>query len=198
MKISQIQPTLILASSSPYRREMLSRLQIPFICQIPDIDETVLDGEDADSLVKRLSEQKARKVAVSHPDAIIIGSDQVALLNDQIIAKSGNHDRARQQLEKLAGRNVVFKTGLCVLNAATSSVQLDCIPYYVKFRLLDTGEIQRYLEKEKPYDCAGSFKSEGLGVTLLEKMSGDDPAALIGLPLIRLSHMLRNEGIALP
>jgi len=198
VKISQNQPTLILASSSPYRRDLLARFQIPFICQSPVIDETALDSENATGLVMRLSEQKARKVAMSHPAAIIIGSDQVAMLNDQILAKPGSHEKARQQLERVSGQNVVFNTGLCVINAATNSVQIDCIPYSVKFRVLDANEIESYLAKEKPYDCAGSFKSEGLGVSLLEKMSGDDPAALIGLPLIRLSQMLRNEGIALP
>lgn len=198
MKISQIQPTLILASSSPYRRELLSRFQIPFLSQSPAIDETALDGEDARALVLRLSEQKARKVAESHPAAIVIGSDQVAMINDQILSKPGVHKQAVQQLQQLAGQQVVFNTGLCVFNAATGTTQLDCIPYSVTFRTLDADEIERYLEKEKPYDCAGSFKSEGMGVTLLDKMSGDDPSALIGLPLIRLSQMLRNEGVALP
>lgn len=198
VEISQNQPTLILASSSPYRRELLARLQVMFLCQSPVIDETALAGENATALVMRLSEEKARKVAMSHPAAIIIGSDQVALLNDQILTKPDSHEKARQQLEQACGQNVIFNTGLCVFNAATGSVQVDCVPYSVKFRTLDTNEIEHYLEKEKPYDCAGSFKSEGLGVSLLEKMSGDDPTALIGLPLIRLSQMLRNEGIALP
>ncbi len=198
MEINQNQPTLILASSSPYRRELLARLQVKFLCQSPVIDETALDGENAIALVMRLSEAKARKVAKSYPAAIVIGSDQVALLNNQILVKPGNHDKARQQLEQACGKNVIFNTGLCVFNATTGSVQIDCIPYSVKFRSLDVNEIERYLEKEKPYDCAGSFKSEGLGASLLEKMSGDDPTALIGLPLIRLSQMLRNEGIALP
>lgn len=198
VEISQNQPTLILASSSSYRRELLARLQVKFLCLSPDIDETALDGENATTLVMRLSEEKARKVAKSHPAAIVIGSDQVALLNDQILVKPGNHEKARQQLEQVCGQNVVFNTGICVFNATTGSVQIDCIPYSVKFRSLDVNEIERYLAKEKPYDCAGSFKSEGLGVSLLEKMSGDDPTALIGLPLIRLSQMLRNEGIALP
>src|SRR3990172_6400483 len=171
------QPALILASSSPYRQELLARLKIPFLCQSPEIEETTLDGEDAVAAVMRLSEQKARKIAAFHPAAIIIGSDQVALLNDCILTKPGNHDKARQQLEQLSGQNVVFA---------------------VKFRKLDAGEIEHYLSKETPYDCAGSFKSEGLGISLLEKMTGDDPTALIGLPLIRLSAMLRNEGIALP
>lgn len=192
------QPALILASSSPYRQELLARLKIPFLCQSPEIEETTLDGEDAAAAVMRLSEQKARKIAAFHPAAIIIGSDQVALLNDRILTKPGNHDKARQQLEQLSGQNVVFNTGLCVVNAKSGSIQTGYVPFAVKFRELDAGEIEHYLSKETPYDCAGSFKSEGLGISLLEKMTGDDPTALIGLPLIRLSAMLRNEGIALP
>ncbi|OGT67256.1 MAG: septum formation protein Maf [Gammaproteobacteria bacterium RIFCSPLOWO2_02_FULL_47_50] len=192
------QPALILASSSPYRQELLARLKIPFLCQSPEIEETTLDGEDAVAAVMRLSEQKARKIAAFHPAAIIIGSDQVALLNDCILTKPGNHDKARQQLEQLSGQNVVFNTGLCVVNAKSGSIQTGYVPFAVKFRKLDAGEIEHYLSKETPYDCAGSFKSEGLGISLLEKMTGDDPTALIGLPLIRLSAMLRNEGIALP
>ncbi len=192
------QPVLILASSSPYRQELLVRLKIPFLCQSPEIDETALDGEDATALVMRLSEQKARKIAEFHPAAIIIGSDQVALLKDNILTKPGNHDKARQQLEQLSGQNVVFKTGLCVVNAKSGSIQTGYVPFAVKFRELEADEIERYLSKEKPYNCTGSFKSEGLGISLLEKMTGDDPTALIGLPLIRLSVMLRNAGIALP
>lgn len=192
------QPVLILASASPYRQELLTRLKIPFFCQSPEIDETALDGEDATALVMRLSEQKAMKIAEFHPAAIIIGSDQVALLNDHILTKPGNHDQARRQLEQLSGQNVVFNTGLCVVNAKSGAIQTGYIPFAVKFRELAADEIERYLIMEKPYNCAGSFKSEGLGISLLEKMTGDDPTALIGLPLIRLSVMLRNEGIALP
>jgi MAF protein len=194
----QNQPALILASSSPYRRELLSRLQLPFRCLSPAVDETALENEDAAALVMRLSERKARKVAESHPAAIVIGSDQVAVLNERILTKPGGHAQALLQLQQLAGQEVIFMTGLCVFNAASGAVQLDCMPYTVRFRALATDEIERYLQTEKPYDCAGSFKSEGLGVSLLEKMSGDDPATLIGLPLIRLCQMLRNEGIALP
>lgn len=198
MEKNQNQPALILASSSPYRRELLSRLQIPFLSLSPDLDETALEGEDASALVLRLSEKKARKIAESRSGAIIIGSDQVALLNQRILTKPGGHTQAKQQLIQLSGQTVAFITGLCVLNAVTGSVQSDYVPYYVTFRELGTKEIEHYLQKETPYDCAGSFKSEGLGVTLLEKMSGDDPSALIGLPLIRLCQMLRAEGIDLP
>ena len=192
------QPVLILASSSPYRKELLTRLKIPFLCQSPGIDETAQDGEDAKSLVLRLAEQKARKIAESHPAAIIIGSDQIALLNDHILTKPGNHDMARKQLAKMSGQNVIFNTSICVVNAVTGSIQTGHVPFTVKFRELDADEIDRYLNTEKPYNCTGSFKSEGLGITLLENMTGDDPTALIGLPLIQLSVMLRNEGIALP
>ena len=195
---SKNQLSLVLASSSPYRQELLARLKIPFLCQSPDIDESALDGEDAGALVIRLSEKKARKIAASNPVAIIIGSDQVALLNNQILTKPGDHDMARQQLVRLSGQNVVFITGLCVINARTGSIQSCYVPFAVKFRELDAKEIERYLIKEKPYNCAGSFKAEGLGISLLEKMTGDDPTALIGLPLIRLSNILRNEGVDLP
>jgi MAF protein len=192
------QPVLMLASSSPYRQELMARLKIPFLCQSPDIDETALEGEGATALVMRLSERKARKIAEFHPAAIIIGSDQIAQLNGQILTKPGNHNMARQQLAQMSSQNVIFNTGLCVVNARSGSIQTDLVPFAVKFRKLDADEIERYLSAEKPYNCTGSFKSEGLGISLLEKMTGDDPTALIGLPLIKLSMMLRNEGIALP
>lgn len=191
------QQTLILASSSPYRQELLARLKIPFICKSPEIDESPLVGEEATALVLRLAEKKARKIAESSPVAIIIGSDQVASLNKHILNKPGDHSQARQQLAQLSGEDVVFYTGLCVINTSTGSIQTGCIPFAVKFRALTAEEIERYLTLEKPYNCAGSFKSEGLGITLLERMTGDDPTALVGLPLIHLSNMLRNEGILL-
>jgi len=192
------QAGLILASSSPYRQELMARLKIPFLCQDPEIDETVLADEEATALVVRLSELKARKIAETHPAAIIIGSDQVACLNNHILTKPGGHDKARRQLEQLSGQSVIFNTGLCVVNARSGSIQTGQVPFAVKFRELDADEIERYLTTEKPYDCAGSFKSEGLGISLLEEMTGDDPTALIGLPLIRLCVMLRKEGVALP
>ncbi len=171
---------------------------MPFRCEIPDINEIPIDGESAEQLVRRLAESKARKVAEQYHAVIVIGSDQVVLLDKEILAKPVTHDKAKTQLERLSNQCVCFITGLCVINTGSQSVQIDCIPYFVKFRKLEANEIERYLKKEQPYDCAGSFKSEGLGVSLLEKMTGDDPTALIGLPLIRLSEMLRNEGITLP
>ncbi|MBI4005698.1 MAG: septum formation inhibitor Maf [Gammaproteobacteria bacterium] len=189
---------IILASSSPYRRVLLERLGLPFRCEMPDINEMPIDGESAEQLVRRLAETKARKVAEQHHSVIVIGSDQVALLDKEILAKPVTHEKAKTQLERLSDQCVCFITGLCVINTGTQSVQIDCISFHIKFRKLEADEIERYLNKERPYDCAGSFKSEGLGVSLLERMTGDDPTALIGLPLIRLSEMLRNEGITLP
>ena len=190
---------LVLASASPYRRELLARLRLPFVWQSPEIDESPAPGEQPAALVVRLAEHKARAVATRHPASIIIGSDQVAVLtNDEILTKPGILANARKQLAKLSGREVVFHTGLCVFNAASDSIQTGCIPVAVKFRKLEPGEIDNYLDQEQPFDCAGSFKSEGLGISLLESISGSDPTALIGLPLIRLSEMLRLEGINLP
>ena len=191
-------PNLVLASSSPYRRELLARLQIPFTCESPEIDESIVQDETAEYLVTRLATEKARKTGSNHPGAIIIGSDQVVVLNNEILNKPGNHENALIQLQKLSNQTVTFYTGLCVLNSRRNSIHAECIPYIVKFRKLDTGEIERYLKKEKPYNCAGSFKSEALGISLIDYMKGDDPTALIGLPLIRLCELLRNEGISIP
>lgn len=186
---------LVLASTSPYRRELLQRLGLPFDCQRPDCDESPLHGETAPDLVRRLARDKARSVAVHCPDSVIIGSDQVATLDDMILTKPGSHERAVAQLSAASGREVTFFTGLCVINTADNSEQLDVIPYSVIFRDLSPTQIETYIEREQPLDCAGSFKSEGLGVALFEKMSGDDPAALIGLPLIRLVSMLEQAGL---
>jgi len=189
---------IVLASSSSYRRMLLERLHLPFRCHAPDIDETPLRGELPVALVRRLARDKATSVSRVYPGALVIGSDQVALSGRNILNKPGDHERARAQLLRLSGHNVRFHTGLCVLNGSTGSVQVDSITFKVKFRKLVPAEIERYLAADRPYDCAGSFKSEELGISLLASMQGDDPTALIGLPLIRLCAMLRNEGLALP
>ena len=188
---------LILASSSPYRRELLDRLALDYLAVSPAIDETTLPGETPDALVERLAEQKARKVAETH-QGLIIGSDQVATVDDDILGKPGNHENAVAQLTRLSGQGVTFHTGLCLLDTAHHEAQIDVVPFTVRFRQLSAQQIEHYLQREQPYNCAGSFKSEGLGITLFEKMSGEDPTALIGLPLIRLTTMLAKVGIALP
>ncbi len=188
-------PPLVLASSSPYRRELLSRLGIEFSSDSPEIDESPLPAEKPQALVRRLAELKAEAIAASHPHALIIGSDQVATLEAHILGKPGTHEQALQQLTQASGKRVTFLTGLCLLNSATGERQVACEPYHVEFRDLNREEIVHYLLKEQPYNCAGSFKSEGLGICLFKRMEGDDPSSLIGLPLIRLVGMLRNEGL---
>lgn len=190
--------SIVLASSSPYRRELLFRLQLAFTCESPEVDESVFNDKPAEQMVVHLATEKARKIAIKYPSSLVIGSDQVALLGSEILTKPGNHENAVIQLQKISNKTVVFQTGLCVLNTTNNTIQTDSIPYTVKFRNLELNEIERYLTKEQPYNCAGSFKSEGLGITLLEYMHGDDPTALIGLPLIRLSTMLKNEGVEIP
>lgn len=187
-------PALVLASTSRYRKMVLEKLCMPFQTTRPDTDETALANENAFDLVKRLSQLKAHAVTERFPNALIIGSDQVAVLNNQILGKPGNHDRAREQLKTLSGNTVIFHTGLCLLNSATKKSQVEVIDYRVIFRDLSDSEIENYLEKDKPYDSAGSFKSEGLGIALFKSITGDDPNALIGLPLISLTRMLHNEG----
>ena len=192
-------PSLLLASSSPYRRELLQRLQLDFQCASPDIDESALEHESAEHLVRRLAELKARALAASHPDHLIIGSDQVAALADgRILGKPHDFERACAQLRAASGSSVTFHTGLCLLDSRSGETQIDCIPFTVHFRALSDAEIHRYLLAEQPYDCAGSFKSEGLGVTLFRATEGSDATSLIGLPLIRLCAMLRQHGISLP
>lgn len=188
---------LILASTSPYRRELLSRLQIPFETISPEVDETPLPGEAPEALALRLSEAKARAVAERHPDALVIGSDQVAVLDGAIFGKPGGHERAVHQLQTMRGRTVNFFTGLALVHGASGHRQIEGIPTLVTFRHLTDDEIHNYLRREQPYNCAGSAKSEGLGIALLEKMEGSDPNALIGLPLIALCGMLRNAGVSL-
>lgn len=192
-------PALLLASSSPYRRELLERLQLPFTWQSPSIDETRLEDESGIDLVKRLAEEKARALADRHHDHLIIGSDQVAVLgNGEILGKPHDLPRAQQQLRAASGSSVTFLTGLALLNSNTGQCQVDCVPFTVHFRPLSDERILRYLQREQPFDCAGSFKSEGLGISLFRSTEGEDATSLIGLPLIRLVDMLLNEGVEIP
>jgi len=189
---------LVLASSSSYRHELLSRLRLPFASASPSIDETPRPGEDAADLVRRLAAAKARALAEQYPQHLIIGSDQVATLNGQTLGKPHDLPRARSQLLAASGNSVTFLTGLALLNTASGKLQLDCIPFRVHFRQLDEARIERYLSTEQPFDCAGSFKSEGLGVSLFRSTEGEDATSLIGLPLIRLVDMLLAEGAQVP
>lgn len=190
--------TLVLASTSPFRRGLLERLGVPFETCSPDVDESRLPGETAEALVTRLSGSKARAGTALYPDALIIGSDQVAVCGDEILGKPGNHANACEQLARLSGERVSFFTGLCLYDSAADTVRLDMVPYHVSFRQLSAAQIDRYLKAEEPYNCAGSFKSEALGISLFESMQGEDPNALIGLPLIRLVSWLNDAGIAVP
>jgi len=190
-------PTLILASTSPFRKELLGRLNLPFETAAPDVDESRMENEPAIDLVRRLSEAKARAIGATHA-GLIIGSDQVATHGESILGKPGDHATAMRQLQQLSGEHVTFLTGLCLLDSTTGEVQLDVVPFSVVFRKLSDEQLDRYLRQDQPYNCAGSFKSEGLGITLFERMEGDDPTALIGLPLIRLTAMLANAGVILP
>jgi 7-methyl-GTP pyrophosphatase len=177
---------------------LFERLHIEFTSESPDIDEQYLQNETIDNYVVRLAEEKARAVASTHTSAIIIGSDQALECDGTILGKPGNHENARQQLKSMSGKSLTFYTGLSVLNTKTQLLEKDVVKYCVSFRSLSEDEIETYLNKEQPYQCAGSFKSEKLGVSLLSKMEGDDPTALIGLPLIRLCQMLRNQGVKIP
>lgn len=168
---------LILASTSPYRKALLERLQVDFACDSADIDETALAGESVQDMVVRLAKFKAEAVAGKHPDALIIGSDQSAVLDGEILTKSGNFENAVKQLQKASGKRIVFQTGLCLLNTRTGHSQTACAPYTVVFKSLTQDKIEHYLKKEEPYNCAGSFKSEGLGIALFEKFEGEDPNA---------------------
>lgn len=189
---------LVLASTSAYRRMLLERFGLPFDTARPEVDEAPLPGEAPPLTAERLAEAKARAVAARHPDALVIGSDQVAHLGAEVFGKPGTVDRAVAQLRRMSGQTVVFHTALAVLNTHSGQLQRAAVPTLVRFRTMTEAEIVRYVEKERPLDCAGSAKSEGLGITLLEALSGDDPTALIGLPLIALARMLRAEGIELP
>lgn len=189
---------VVLASTSPFRRELLSRLQIPFETAAPDVDEAPLPDESPVATAERLALAKAQAVAGRFPNALIIGSDQVAYHEANRFGKPGTSENARRQLQAMSGKTVVFHTGLCLLNAASGRSHLRGIPTEVRFRELSDTEIDRYLAKEDALNCAGSARSEGLGISLLEHLRGDDPNALVGLPLIALCEMLRAEGIALP
>lgn len=187
--------TLILASSSLFRKAILDKLNLPYQTHSPDIDETAQAEETPVELVARLAEEKARAVESHHPDSLIIGSDQVAVIDDQILGKPHTHENAIKQLQQASGRKVTFYTGLSLFNAQTGRAQTDVVPFEVHFRHLSDNMIESYLKAETPYNCAGSFKSEGLGIVLFEHLRGDDPNTLIGLPLIRLVAMLEAEGI---
>ncbi len=188
-------PQIVLGSSSIYRQEQLGRLQIPFKIAIPSIDETPFSGEAPEITALRLAEAKARAVAVTYTDALIIGADQVAVLENMQLGKPLNHDNAVKQLQLMRGKEVAFYSALSLFNSRNNQIQARVVPSYVKFRSLSNQQIENYLNKEKPYHCAGSAKSEGLGIVLIERMRGDDPNALIGLPLIALVEMLANEGV---
>jgi MAF protein len=184
-----------LASTSPFRRQLLERLGLPFLTAAPHVDETPRPGEAAEALVMRLAVCKAQAVAPQHPGALIIGSDQVAWLDGAVLGKPGGRPQAIAQLERASGRRVSFFTGLCLLDARTGMAETLCEPFHVWFRPLTLHQIEAYLDRERPYQCAGSFKSEGLGIALFERLEGDDPNALIGLPLIRLVSMLGRGGV---
>jgi septum formation protein len=190
--------TLILGSTSPYRRELLARLRLPFEVASPQVDETPRPGEMPVDLARRLALAKAQAVAQRYPDSIVIGSDQVADLDGEPLGKPGDHERAAQQLRRMSGRTAVFQTAVAVVCSDMGFVQQDLAPVRVEFRRLTDEEIERYLRAEQPYDCAGSAKSEGLGIALLEVIHSDDPTALVGLPLIRTCRMLRAAGLQVP
>ncbi len=189
---------LVLGSTSVYRRELLQRLRLPFTVAAPAVDETPLPGEPPAQLAQRLALAKAHAVATLHPEAVVIGSDQVADLAGQPLGKPGDHARATAQLQRMRGHTVVFHTAVAVVCHASGFAQTDLAPVRVRFRELSDAEIERYLRAEQPYDCAGSAKSEGLGISLLEAIDSDDPTALIGLPLIRTCRLLRAAGLVLP
>jgi septum formation protein len=190
-----IHPQLVLGSSSIYRRELLQRLQIPFETADPAIDESTLPNETPEVTALRLAQKKARTVAKIFPDALIIAADQVAVLEGMQLHKPLNHANATRQLRLVRGKEVIFHTALCLFNSRITRMQSRVVPCTVKFRETSDHQIERYLAKEQPYHCAGSAKSEGLGIALIERMSGDDPNALIGLPLISLVEMLMEEGV---
>ena len=195
---TQASRPLILASTSRYRRELLSRLGLVFDAVPPEVDETPAPGESPRPLAERLALAKAREVARRHPEALVIGADQVADLHGEPLGKPGNHERATAQLQRMSGQTVIFQTALTVCCVATGFEQSDLAPVRVRLRPLDAGEIERYLRAEQPYDCAGSAKSEGLGIALLDAIDSDDPTALVGLPLIRTARLLRAAGMVIP
>ncbi|WP_404339876.1 Maf family protein [Pseudoalteromonas mariniglutinosa] len=190
-----MKPPLILASSSPFRQSLLQKFNLPFATFSPDIDESINDGESPEQLVKRLSKQKAREALNYFPEGLVIGSDQVAVFNQQILGKPHTKSNAVAQLSLFSGHTVTFLTGLTVFDIATEQAKTTCVPFHVTFKQLSNRQINAYCDAEQPYNCAGSFKSEGLGICLFEKLNGDDPNALIGLPLIALNNLLAKFGV---
>ena len=195
MTTSNTSLKLVLASTSPFRKEILAKLGVEFETASPDIDESPLANETPEQLVVRLAELKAQAVAGNYPNHLIIGSDQVAVIDGKIIGKPHTHERAVEQLTNASGKTIRFYTGLCLYNSSTGLSQSEAVPFDVVFRNLNSSQIENYLKAEKPYSCAGSFKSEALGITLFEKLQGDDPNTLMGLPLIRLVAMLETQGL---
>ncbi|MFQ3194625.1 MAG: MAF protein [Colwellia sp.] len=186
---------LVLGSTSPFRKEILSKLNIPFVCAKPNIDESAFDDESPVELVERLAIEKAKAVAGEFPDALIIGSDQVAMCDGEILGKPHNFENAVKQLEKFSNKTVVFYTGLCVYDSGLDYTTAVIEPFLVHFNQLSLSDIENYLHAEQPYNCAGSFKSEGLGICLFKKLEGDDPNTLIGLPLIKLVELLKQHDV---
>lgn len=191
-------PQIVLASSSAYRKALLARLGLDCRAIAPETDESALPHETAAATALRLAQAKARSVAAHERTALIIGSDQVAVLDDKAVGKPGSHAAAARQLREMSGNTVIFHTAICLLNAATGAVQLDNVPTTVRFRRLSDAQIERYLQRDQPYDCAGSAKIEALGIALVEHVASADPTALIGLPLIALVTMLAREGVSMP
>lgn len=188
--------TIVLGSTSPFRKQLMDKLNIKFITDKPEVDETPLVGESPEQLVERLALLKAEAVAARHPNAIVIGSDQVAVFNDEILGKPHTHENAIAQLSKFSGNKVIFKTGLAVINTQTNETVSSVEPFEVHFRELTIAQIEQYLLSEKPYNCAGSFKSEALGICLFERLLGDDPNILVGLPLIKLTQYFEQLGFS--
>ena len=189
---------IILASSSPYRKELLKRLDITFTTVSPEINERYFQDELISDYVLRLAKTKAESIVSKNDTSLIIAADQALQCDKKILGKPGNYNKAKEQLIFMSNRSLIFYTGLCLINTETKIIEEDVVSFRVDFRKLTESEIENYLVKEKPYDCVGSFKSEKLGISLLKKMNGDDPTALIGLPLIRLCKMLRNQGVDIP
>ena len=189
---------IILASSSPYRKELLKRLGITFTTVSPEVNERYFQDELISDYVLRLAKTKAESIVSKNDSSLIIAADQALQCDKKILGKPGNYNKAKEQLIFMSNRSLTFYTGLCLINTETKIIEEDVVSFRVDFRKLTESEIENYLVKEKPYDCVGSFKSEKLGISLLKKMDGDDPTALIGLPLIRLCKMLRNQGVDIP
>ena len=189
-------PQIVLASTSKYRRGLLARLGLPFEVASPQVDETALPNEAPPDTARRLAEAKARAVVARFPQAIIIGSDQVAVLGQMTLGKPGDHANAVRQLKAMRGKEVAFHTALCLCDAASGRAQTRVVPYYVRFREYSDAQVEHYLQREQPYDCAGSDRCEGLGIALIAEMRGDDPNALVGLPLIALTEMLAAQGVS--